>query len=84
MGTKALFPDMNGPMVTRAFERACRKADVPNLRLRGLRHTVAVLSGDGRPHPVGLWAIQQFLGHKNLRMTERCAHLSADYLQQAG
>jgi site-specific recombinase XerD len=31
-----------------------------------------------------LWAIQRFLGHKDLRMTERCAHLSADYLQQAG
>jgi integrase len=30
-----------------------------------------------------LRAIQQLLGHKDLRMTARYAHLSADHLQQA-
>lgn len=65
MGTDALFPDLNGPMVSMAFERACRKADVPNLRLRGLRHTFSVLSGDGRPHPVG---------HSTVFRAQRPAH----------
>jgi integrase len=41
VSTDALLPDLNGPMVTQGFERACRKADVPNLRLHDLRHTFA-------------------------------------------
>lgn len=80
VGTDALFPDLNGPMVTRAFWRACRKADVPNLRLHDLRHTFASYLAMGG---FNLRAIQQLLGHKDLRMTARYAHLSADHLQQA-
>jgi integrase len=80
VGTDALFPGLNGPMVTRAFERACRKADVPNLRLHDLRHTFASYLAMGG---FNLRAIQQLLGHKDLRMTARYAHLSADHLQQA-
>jgi site-specific recombinase XerD len=67
-------------MVTRAFWWACRKAGVSNLRLHDLRHTFAsylALSG------YNLRTIQQLLGHKDLRMTSRYAHLSDDHLQQA-
>jgi integrase len=80
VGTDVLFPDLNGPMVTRAFERACRKADVPNLRLHDLRHTFASYLAMGG---FNLRAIQQLLGHKDLRMTARYAHLSDDHLQEA-
>jgi integrase len=80
VGTDALFPDLNGPMVSRAFWRACRKADVLNLRLHDLRHTFASYLAMGG---FNLRAIQQLLGHKDLRMTARYAHLSADHLQQA-
>jgi integrase len=80
VGTDSLFPGLNGPMVTRAFERACRKADVTNLRLHDLRHTFASYLAMGG---FNLRAIQQLLGHKDLRMTARYAHLSADHLQQA-
>ena len=80
VGSDAIFPDLNGPMVTRAFERACRKADVPNLRLHDLRHTFASYLAMGG---CNLRAIQQLLGHKDLRMTARYAYLSADHLQQA-
>jgi integrase len=79
VGTDALYPDLNGPMVTRAFWRACRKADVPNLRLHDLRHTFASYLAMGS---FNLRAIQQLLGYKDLRMTARYAHLSADHLQQ--
>ena len=58
----------------------CRKAEVPNLRLHDLRHTFASYLAMGS---FNLRAIQQLLGHKDLRMTARYAHLSADHLQQA-
>jgi integrase len=80
VGTDALFAGLNGPMVTRAFWRACRKAEVPNLRLYDLRHTFASYLAMGG---FNLRAIQQLLGHKDLRMTARYAHLSADHLRQA-
>jgi integrase len=80
VGTDAVFPGLNGPMVTRAFWRACRKADVPNLRLHDLRHTFASYLATGG---FNLRAIQQLLGHKDLRMTARYAPPSADHLQQA-
>lgn len=80
VGTDALFPDLNGPMVTRAFWRACRKAGVPNLHLHDLRHTFASYLAMGG---YNLCTIQQLLGHKDLCMTSRYAHLSADHLQQA-
>lgn len=80
VGTDTMFPGLNGPMVTRAFWQACRKADVPNLRLHDLRHTFASYLAMGG---FNLRAIQRLLGHKDIRMTARYAHLSADHLQQA-
>jgi integrase len=80
VGSDALFPELNGPMVTRSFWRACRKAEVPNLRLHDLRHTFASYLAMGG---FNLRTIQQLLGHKDLRMTSRYAHLSADHLSQA-
>jgi integrase len=77
VGTDALFPGLNGPMVTRAFWRACRRAGVPNLRLHDLRHTFASYLAMGG---FNLRTIQQLLGHKDMRMTSRYAHLSADHL----
>ena len=59
--TDALFPELNGPMVTRAFWRACRKADLPNLRLHDLRHTFASYLAMGG---FNLRTIQQLLGIK--------------------
>ncbi|HSF30430.1 MAG TPA: tyrosine-type recombinase/integrase [Candidatus Tectomicrobia bacterium] len=80
VGTVALFPGLNGPMVTRAFWRACRRAGVANVRLHDLRHTFASYLAMAA---FNLRTIQQHLGHKDLRMTSRYAHLSLDHLQQA-
>jgi integrase len=80
LDTDMLFPHVNGPMVTRSFGRACRKAKLQNLRFHDLRHTFASYLAMGG---FNLRTIQQLLGHRDLRMTSRYAHLSADHLQQA-
>jgi integrase len=80
LDTDRLFPNLNGPMITRAFSRACRKASLPNLRFHDLRHTFASYLAMGG---FNLRTIQQLLGHRDLRMTSRYSHLSADHLQQA-
>jgi integrase len=78
LGTDALFPGIN--MVTMAFRRACQRAGIPDCRFHDLRHTFGShLAMEG----FNLRTIQQLLGHRDLRMTTRYAHLSAEYLQQA-
>lgn len=62
------------------FEHACRAASVENLRLHDLRHTfasIAVSSG------ADLYAVQRLLGHRDIAMTQRYAHLAADDLKRA-
>ena len=67
-------------MVTMAFRRACQCAGIPDCRFHDLRHTFGShLALEG----FNLRTIQQLLGHRDLRMTTRYAHLSAEYLQQA-
>jgi integrase len=39
LDTDLLFPDLNGPMVTRASTRACQRAGLADLRPHDLRHT---------------------------------------------
>jgi len=60
-------------MIKRPFERAVRKAGLPMIRLHDQRHSFAsqlVMAG------VPLVAVQQYLGHSELSMTMRYAHLS--------
>jgi len=66
--------------VRRSFTTACRKAGVEGFRFHDLRHTFAsqlVMNG------VGLKAVQELLGHSDLKMTMRYAHLSQAHLQEA-
>ncbi len=75
-----LFPGINGNMVVMAFHRACRRAGIPDCRFHDLRHTFGshlAMAG------FNLRTIQQLLRHKDLRMTMRYSHLSAEHLQQA-
>jgi integrase len=62
------------------FEAALKRADIDDFRFHDLRHTFAsylVMSG------ASLIAVQQLLGHKEIRMTMRYSHLSQDHLQDA-
>jgi integrase len=63
-----------------AFERAVRKAGVQDFTFHDLRHTFAsrlVMAG------VDLPTVKELMGHKNITMTLRYAHLSSDHKQAA-
>jgi len=62
------------------FLKACRIAGIENFRIHDLRHTfasMAVSSG------ADLYAVQRLLGHSDISMTQRYAHLAADDLKRA-
>jgi integrase len=51
-----------------AFERAVKRAQLPRIRLHGLRHTYATLALSAS---VPLWAVADLLGHSNVSVTDR-------------
>jgi site-specific recombinase XerD len=62
------------------FERAVRQAGIQDFTFHDLRHTFAsrlVMAG------VDLPTVQKLLGHKEITMTLRYAHLSNDHMQAA-
>lgn len=65
----------------REFKEALLKAKIPtNFRFHDLRHTYAshfVMKGGD------LFTLQKILGHSTIQMTQRYAHLSNEYLDQA-
>ena len=66
--------------VSKAFERACKKAGITKFRFHDLRHDFAsnlVQKGQS------LYHVQRLLGHKDSRMTQRYAHLRVDDLRKA-
>lgn len=62
------------------FVKACKAAGIEKLHIHDLRHTfasMAVSSG------ADLYAVQRLLGHSDISMTQRYAHLAADDLKRA-
>jgi site-specific recombinase XerD len=60
------------------FEKVCEAANIEGLRIHDLRHsfaTIAVMSG------ASLYDVQKLLGHANIAMTQRYAHMVDDTLQ---
>jgi site-specific recombinase XerD len=57
-----------------------KEARIENFRCHVLRHTFASrLVMGGR----NLYEVKKLLGHHDLKMTERYAHLAPDYLREA-
>ena len=66
--------------VRTAFASALRRAGIEDFRFHDLRHTFAshlVMRG------VSIKAVQELLGHKNIQMTMRYAHLSQEHKKEA-
>ncbi len=66
--------------VKRSFKTALQRACIEGFRLHDTRHTFAsrlVMRG------AGLKAVQELLGHKDIKMTLRYSHLSEDFKKDA-
>jgi len=78
-----VFSNRNGDPfgnVRKSFERALKIANITDFTFHDLRHTFAshlVMSG------CNLRAVQQLMGHKDIKMTMRYSHLSKEHLQEA-
>jgi len=61
--------------LNRALSRACKKSQIPKITCHGLRHTYAShLAMKGAP----IVTIQKLLGHTDIKVTMRYAHLSKE------
>jgi integrase len=66
--------------IRRSFGTACESAGIRDFRFHDLRHTYAShLAMRG----IHIRALQELLGHKDVKMTQRYSHLSPDQLQGA-
>jgi integrase len=66
--------------VHKAWKRLCRDADLHDLRMHDLRHNFAsYLVNNSRT----LYEVQRILGHSNIKITERYAHLAHESLLEA-
>jgi len=78
-----VFSDKNGnPFgdIKKGFSAAVSRAGIKNFRFHDLRHTFGshlVMQG------IDLRTVQQIMGHKEIKMTMRYAHLSPEYVQKA-
>jgi integrase len=79
--TGRIFPtDVEPEAVSIAFLRACRKIGIVDFKLHDLRHTAASWM---RMSGADLQDVADVLGHRDLRMTRRYAHLSGEHLSTA-
>jgi integrase len=77
---RPVLPPREPLVLTRAFSRLAQRLEIKNLTFHDLRHDAASrLAMDGVP----LRTIAAILGHRDIRMTSRYAHLSPQHLRDA-
>jgi integrase len=63
----------------RSFNNALKKANIQDLHWHDLRHTFATWALKGwfswQTKPFDIYRLQKWLGHKNIKTTQRYAHL---------
>ncbi|HXG02446.1 MAG TPA: site-specific integrase [Candidatus Binatia bacterium] len=75
-----VLPPVAPAVLTRSFARLVRRLGIKNLTFHDLRHDAAsTLAMEGVP----MRTIAEILGHRDLRMTARYAHLSPQHLREA-
>ena len=63
------------------FERACKAAGVPSIRLHDLRHTMATAALQAGIHPK---VVQERLGHSSIAITlDTCSHVAPTLQREA-
>lgn len=77
---RLLFPDLTPDQVSIAFRRVLRKVGINDFRFHDLRHTAASWL---RMSGADIHTVATVLGHRDLRMAMRYAHLSPDHLATA-
>ncbi|MDI6808290.1 MAG: site-specific integrase [Candidatus Eisenbacteria bacterium] len=83
LSSQYVFTDIDGNRfkdVKTAFNAACRRAGIKDLRFHDLRHTFAshlIMAG------VDLTTVKELLGHKTISMTLRYAHLAPSHKVKA-
>ena len=83
LDSEHVFPGKTGHGlvdIRKRFRRALAEAEIEGFVFHDLRHTFAshlVMSG------VDLMTVKEFLGHKDIKMTLRYAHLAPDYKRSA-
>jgi integrase len=78
--TDRIFAGVTADQLSIAFRRAAAKAKIEDFRFHDLRHTAAswlAMSG------ADIRAIADILGHADIRMTRKYAHLSPKHVQEA-
>ena len=85
-GTPFVFPSRHGAAkgyihdLRKPFDRVCEAAGIEGMRVHDLRHSfasIAVTTG------ASLYDVQKLLGHSDIAMTQRYAHLGDESLQKA-
>ena len=81
VSVKYIFRDQNGHIkdIKTAFNAALKRAGIQDFRPHDLRHTFAshyVMRGGSLP------ALQKILGHADIKMTMRYAHLSKEFARE--
>ncbi len=81
-----LFPSRKGAKkpymydLRKTFDKVCEAANTSDIVLHSLRHTFATLALQGG---ASLYDVSKLLGHSDVSMTQRYAHMVNDSLQKA-